>query len=96
MRICGAPMRERLQGKQPLTTVSTGAACRCASGALCVCVVGYLLTRFMDTGQIRRVDNDYKVVWPSGFELNERGQAAVMLPGSAQARDLRHIVGARY
>jgi len=46
-----------------------------------------LIDRLMDTGQIRRV-NDYKVVWPSGFELNEKDKAAVGLQ-QAQARNLR-------
>jgi hypothetical protein len=54
---------------------------------LCVFVLWDLIDRLMDTGQIRRV-NDYKVVWPSGFELNEKDKAAVMLQ-EAQARDYR-------
>ena len=54
---------------------------------LCVFVLWDLIDRLMDTGQIRRV-NDYKVVWPSGFELNEKDKAAIMLQ-EAQARDYR-------
>ncbi len=35
-----------------------------------------LVDRLMEAGQIRRV-NDYRVVWPAGFELTEAGKAAI-------------------
>jgi phage-related protein (TIGR01555 family) len=50
-------------------------------------VLWELIDRLMDTGQIRRV-NDYRVVWPSGFELNETQKASIMLQ-EAQARNLK-------
>ncbi len=37
-----------------------------------------LVDRLMETGQIRRA-NDYRVVWPAGFELTEEGKAAIKL-----------------
>jgi hypothetical protein len=46
-----------------------------------------LIDRLMETGQIRRV-NDYRVVWPTGFELSETAKATIMLQ-EAQARDLK-------
>jgi len=49
--------------------------------------VWMLIDRLMETGQIRRV-NDYRVVWPAGFELTETAKAAIELQ-LAQARSLR-------
>ena len=48
---------------------------------------GELVDRLMETGQIRRVD-DYRVVWPAGFELKESAKAAIELQ-LAQARNLQ-------
>ena len=46
-----------------------------------------LIDRLMETGQIRKV-NDYRVVWPAGFELSETAKAMIMLQ-QAQARNLK-------
>ena len=46
-----------------------------------------LIDALMETGQIRRV-NDYRVVWPAGFELTETEKAAIKLQ-EAQARALK-------
>jgi phage-related protein (TIGR01555 family) len=45
-----------------------------------------LIDALMETGQIREV-NDYRVVWPAGFELTETAKAAIRLQ-QAQARNL--------
>jgi phage-related protein (TIGR01555 family) len=45
-----------------------------------------LIDRLMETGQIREVE-DYRVVWPAGFELTEKDKAIIKLQ-LAQARSL--------
>jgi hypothetical protein len=46
-----------------------------------------LIDALMETGQIREV-NDYRIVWPAGFELTETAKAAIKLQ-EAQARNLK-------
>ena len=46
-----------------------------------------LIDRLMETGQIRKV-NDYQIVWPSGFELDEVAKATIEYQ-LAQAHNLQ-------
>jgi hypothetical protein len=46
--------------------------------ALYETVIWELVDRLIETGQIRRV-NDYRVVWPAGFELSESAKADIAL-----------------
>ncbi len=50
-------------------------------------IIWDLIDRLMETGQIRQV-NDYRVVWPAGFELSEVSKASIELQ-LAQARNLK-------
>jgi phage-related protein (TIGR01555 family) len=50
-------------------------------------IIWDLVDRLMETGQIRR-GNDYRVVWPAGFELSEISKASIELQ-LAQARNLK-------
>jgi hypothetical protein len=50
-------------------------------------IIWDLIDRLMETGQIRQV-NDYRIVWPAGFELSESSNASIELQ-LAQARNLK-------